>query len=245
MQIRILGSGNAFHHEGRGHSSVYVRQTDGNGKSSSMLIDAGATVLYQSRKQKIDLRDIDGICITHFHGDHLAGLPFLILDLESFGYFREELVIAGPSGIKGIVESWLNVAYPGHTFTLPIRFLEAKREFNIGDFRVSSYPTTHSDESTGYRIEGESGVLAVSGDSEFDENLSNLCRGSDVAIIEATLSRRAAGSGHTSVEELVAGLPDISATRIVCTHLGEGVANLIPKDRMIAAHDGMEIVIDK
>ena len=65
----------------------------------NFLIDCGASSLPALKRLGIARDDIDLILITHFHGDHFAGLPFLLLDAQ-FTRRTRPLVIAGPQGIE-------------------------------------------------------------------------------------------------------------------------------------------------
>src|SRR5439155_4259801 len=83
-----LGSG--------GRSNTCFHVTGGN---VNFLIDCGASSLPALKRLDIIRDDIDLILITHFHGDHFGGLPFLLLDAQ-FTRRTRPLIIAGPQGIE-------------------------------------------------------------------------------------------------------------------------------------------------
>src|ERR1700693_2328331 len=94
MQVRFVGCGDAFGSGGRYNTCFHVP-----GEMANFLIDCGASSLPALKRLGIVRDDIDLILITHFHGDHFAGLPFLLLG----GAFRRRprpLLIAGPEGIE-------------------------------------------------------------------------------------------------------------------------------------------------
>ena len=62
----------------------------------------------------VDPGTVDGIVITHLHGDHFAGVPFLILDGQ-FSRRRRKLTIAGPVGVRARVEAAMEILFPGST----------------------------------------------------------------------------------------------------------------------------------
>ena len=94
MQLRFVGCGDALGSGGRSNTCFHVT-----GRGANFLIDCGASSLPALKRLGIARDDIDLILITHFHGDHFAGLPFLLLDAQ-FSRRARPLVIAGPEGWK-------------------------------------------------------------------------------------------------------------------------------------------------
>src|SRR5260370_2703699 len=94
MQLRFVGCGDAFGSGGRLNTCFHVT-----GERVNFLIDCGASSLPALKRLGIARENIDLILITHFHGDHFAGLPFLLLDAH-FSRRTRPLVIARPEGIE-------------------------------------------------------------------------------------------------------------------------------------------------
>jgi ribonuclease BN (tRNA processing enzyme) len=94
MQLQFVGCGDAFGSGGRFNTCFHVA-----GALVNFLIDCGASSLPALKRLGIDRDAIDLILITHFHGDHFAGLPFFLLDAQ-FTRRTRPLVIAGPAGIE-------------------------------------------------------------------------------------------------------------------------------------------------
>ena len=94
MQLRFVGCGDAFGSGGRANTCFHVT-----GESANFLIDCGASSLPALKRERVARDDIDLVLITHFHGDHFGGLPFLLLDAQ-FTRRTRPLVIAGPEGIE-------------------------------------------------------------------------------------------------------------------------------------------------
>jgi len=94
MQLQFVGCGDAFGSGGRYNTCFHVT-----GESVNFLIDCGASSLPALKRLDIVRDAIDLVLITHFHGDHFAGLPFLLLDAQ-FSRRTRPLVIAGPEGIE-------------------------------------------------------------------------------------------------------------------------------------------------
>ena len=94
MQVQFVGCGDAFGSGGRQNTCFHVT-----GHSINFLVDCGASSVPALKQLGIVRNDIDLILITHFHGDHFAGLPFFLLDAQ-FPRRIRPLIIAGPEGIE-------------------------------------------------------------------------------------------------------------------------------------------------
>src|SRR5215213_129862 len=111
VRLIFAGSGDAFGNGGR-FQTCFVLE----GGGDPMLIDCGATSLTALKRMGLEPNDIAAVALTHLHGDHFGGLPFLVLD----GQFRRRerpLVIAGPPGTRERVEAAMDLLFPGSTAT--------------------------------------------------------------------------------------------------------------------------------
>jgi len=107
VRLQFLGSGDAFASGGRFQACLHL---DGGG--DPLLIDCGATSLVALKRAGIDPSGIGWVALSHLHGDHFAGLPFLILDGQ-FGGRSKSIVIAGPDGARDRLERTFEALYPG------------------------------------------------------------------------------------------------------------------------------------
>src|SRR3990172_5194768 len=96
LQLTFLGSGNAFPAGGRYWSGFLV-----NGR---YLFDAPPTLLPHLKRLGLPAEELRVVFLTHFHGDHFLGLPFLFLEYLYLTRRREDLVIVGPPGVQEVVE---------------------------------------------------------------------------------------------------------------------------------------------
>src|SRR6266480_1677081 len=94
LDVLFAGTGDAFGSGGRLQTCIAV-SVDG----AMVLLDCGATALVGLKRAGVDLRAIEAVAVSHLHGDHFAGLPFLVLDGQ-FGGRTTDLVVAGPPGIR-------------------------------------------------------------------------------------------------------------------------------------------------
>ena len=117
MQLRFVGCGDALGSGGRFNTCFHVT-----GDRVNFLIDCGASSLPALKRLGIARGAIDLVLITHFHGDHFAGLPFLLLDAQ-FTRRSRPLVIAGPQGIETRIDPFQNVLQHGRDYS---RFAKLK-----------------------------------------------------------------------------------------------------------------------
>ena len=105
MEILFLGTSGSMPTPKRGHPAIAIRL---NGDLT--LLDCGEGTQRQFMKSEFSFMKINRIIISHFHGDHILGLPALI---QSMCLLEREksLEIYGPSGLKKIVESILSISY--------------------------------------------------------------------------------------------------------------------------------------
>ena len=96
MDLTFIGSGNAFGSGGRFNTCFLLQ-----GESRRLLIDCGATSLVALQRAGIDHNDIDGVVVSHLHGDHFGGLPFLLLDAQHLSKRERPLFLWGPPGLAG------------------------------------------------------------------------------------------------------------------------------------------------
>src|SRR5260370_34989735 len=93
MRLTILGSGDAFGSGGRFNTCFFLETAKG-----VLLVDFGSSSLIALKARDIDPNRIDGILLSHLHGDHFGGLPFLLLDAQFLALRERPLLITGPPG---------------------------------------------------------------------------------------------------------------------------------------------------
>jgi ribonuclease BN (tRNA processing enzyme) len=242
MQLRFVGCGDALGSGGRFNTCFHVT-----GASVNFLIDCGASSLPALKRLGIAREAIDLILITHFHGDHFGGLPFLLLDAQ-FTRRSRPLVIAGPVGIETRLANLMEALFEHSSktkqrFDLSVIALEPEQSRTFGEVKVTPYPVVHG-ESGGpflaYRIEAEGRVIAYSADTEWTDMLIPAARGADLFIAEAYYYDKIV-KNHLSLKTLEAHLPEINAKRLVLTHMSEDMLARLGELPDTAAEDGMAI----
>jgi len=242
MQLRFVGCGDALGSGGRFNTCFHVT-----GERANFLIDCGASSLVALKHHGIRRDGIDVVLITHFHGDHFAGLPFLLLDAQ-FTRRTRPLVIAGPAGIEMRLTQTMEALFEHSSktrqkFDLNIVALQPEQTQDVGGLKVTPFPVVHG-ESGGpflaYRIETEGRTIAYSADTEWTETLVPAARGADLFICEAYYYDRVVRN-HLSLKTLEAHLPRIAPKRLVLTHMSDDMLARIGSLPHIAASDGMTI----
>jgi ribonuclease BN (tRNA processing enzyme) len=240
MRLQFVGCGDALGSGGRYNTCFHLR-----GDHANCLIDCGASSLSALKKLGIARDDIDLILITHFHGDHFAGLPFLLLDAQ-FSHRRRPLVIAGPESIEMRLTQVMEALFEHSSktkpkFDLSVVALKPKEKRTFGAVCVTPYPVVHGESGgpfLGYRIEAESRVIAYSADTEWTETLIPLARGADLFVAEAYCYDKTVRN-HLSLTTLQARLSEIEPKRLILTHMSDDMLGRLDTIAHTPAHDGM------
>jgi len=242
--LRFVGCGDAFGSGGRYNTCFHVT-----GEKVNFLIDCGASSLPALKRNGISREEIDLVLITHFHGDHFGGLPFLLLDAQ-FTRRTRPLVIAGPEGIERRLEQVMEALFENSSkrerrFELRIVELEAEAATSFGAVDVTPFPVVHGDSGgpfLGYRIEVEGRIIAFTGDTEWTDALIPLGRDADLFISECYFYDRAV-KNHLNLKTLQAHLAEIRPKRLILTHMGDEMLARLDSIACEAASDGLVVEI--
>jgi ribonuclease BN (tRNA processing enzyme) len=243
LGVTLIGTGDAFASGGRLQSSYVIDAGD-----ARILMEAGPTLLAGLKRARIDPADIDFVLISHLHGDHFAGLPFLMLQYMWESPRKRMLTIAGPRRLEQRTRALFHNMYPGmntHPLMRKVRFveLEAGRTARVGPARVATIRTPHTrpDVSLGFRVTAGGRSLAFSGDSGWTEELVDLSAGADLFLCECTYFGSSHLDFHLNYPTIERNRGRFTARRIVLTHLGREVLERIDDVGMETADDLMKI----
>ena len=230
MDVQFLGSGDAFGSGGRFNTCIHVMTASG-----AFLIDCGASSLIAMRKFGIDPNQIHTVFVSHLHGDHFGGLPFLVLDAQFYSRRSVPLTLVGPPGFRDRLIQAMEVFFPGSSraerkFSTNILEIDAGQTSTINGITVTAYVVEHACGAPPFalRLSCEGKVLAYTGDTEWTENLLAVGRDADHLIAEALFFERKV-KYHLDYATLKANLGRIGARRVVLTHMGPEMLNQLSR----------------
>ena len=119
---------------------------------SSLLIDCGEGTQIAMKEAGLSPNPIDTICFTHYHADHISGLPGLLLSMGNSDR-TEPVTMIGPKGLERVVNS-LRVIAPELPFDIHfIELTEAEQDLVLHGYHIRAYRVQHNVPCYGYCIE--------------------------------------------------------------------------------------------
>lgn len=147
LDVCLLGTGGMMPLPYRWLTSLMVRYN-----GSSLLVDCGEGTQIAIKEKGWSFKPIDVICFTHYHGDHISGLPGLLLTMGNADR-TEPLTLVGPRGLERVVNA-LRVIAPELPF--PIKYVEItepEQTFEMNGYRLKAFRVNHNVLCYGYTME--------------------------------------------------------------------------------------------
>ncbi len=243
VNVTIVGSGDAFASGGRFHTCFMVEAA-----GRRYLVDCGASAPVAMKRLGIDSASIDAVIVSHLHGDHFGGIPFLALDAQYLAGRDKPLAIAGPPGIADRVPAAMDVLYPGllsgRSLKYEFRYIELNpgETTDVAGAKVTPFEARHGSGAPAYSLRVECGgrTVVYSGDTGWSENLIAAAAGADLFICEASYYSGDT-EGHVSYETLLARRADFDCKRMILTHMGDDVLERLDTLEIEPAVDGLKI----
>ncbi len=186
IEVIFLGVGEAFDEEFP-NTSILIHYRVGT-SPVTLLLDCGFTAPPQFWREEPEADILDGIWISHFHGDHCLGLPALLVRFWEEGRSKV-LTLLGQKGIDTFTRKSLDLAYPGiyERLGFPIRFLEVepKKDVEIFGLTFKAAINSHSQRDLALRIDVQGKSIYYSGDGKATPESLALAKGSQLIIHEA------------------------------------------------------------
>lgn len=249
-EIIIIGSGTGIPSLKRGFPCMILISNQ-----SIILIDSGSGSLRELLKIGITYQELDLLLYTHIHPDHVSDLVSILFACKYSEKPREkELTIIGGPGfkdyfkdLKKIYGSWID------PLKYRLKIIErSSRPFRFKDIKILTKVVNHLPQSIGFRIELEDGkTIAISGDTDYCENLVQLGWKADLFILESSFPDEKKVKGHLTPSLACRVGLEANCKKILLTHfypLCEGIDLLrqcktIFPGEVILAEDFMKIKI--
>jgi ribonuclease BN (tRNA processing enzyme) len=236
LELTFLGTGNAFSMANRYWSSILV--------NDNILLDASPVIVPHMKKLGKELTKLEYIFITHFHGDHYLGLPFLLLDYAYLDTPDLPLTIIGPFGIGSRIHQITDLGFSGLMEKLKdrvvIKFFEIPEpgDYKIPDLNFQAFPMDHGDtQAFGYRLSIGNKNLGYTGDTDLCDSVVELAQSVDILIIELS-NPYLDVPGHMSLQK-INSLSDQIGTdiKIIANHVGPIPTSLEDRQKIILPKD--------
>ena len=217
-----MGSGDAFGSGGRFQTCIALAP-DAPDAAAHTLVDCGATSLVALRQQGFDPNAIETVLVSHLHGDHFGGLPFLILD----GQFRRrtiDLTVVGPPGTERRLADAMEALFPGsgtvrRRFAVRVVEHQDRAPLRTERFTATPFEVRHASGAPAYavRVTDGAATVAYSGDTEWTEALLAAAEGTDVFLCEGYAP--APVRWHLDLDTLGRHRDRLGTRRLILTHL--------------------------
>jgi ribonuclease BN (tRNA processing enzyme) len=247
MRLTVIGCGDAFCSGSRFHS-CYILDTS----CGRFMIDCGANAPLGLKRAGVAVSSIDAILITHCHGDHFGGLPFLFLDKMFIDRAPTPLRLYGPAGFQYRMDTLLEALYPGianqpRSFETVHHELEPGKAVSYGGTTISAFEVEHlsGSPSLALHIEGDQRRFSFSGDSGWCPGVIQVGREADLYLVECTTFSTKT-TMHLDYLTLASKFDEIGAKRYLLTHMGEemlAAAGQVDMVRCLLAWDGLSVEI--
>jgi ribonuclease BN (tRNA processing enzyme) len=242
VTVTFVGSGDSFGSGGRFNTCMLVEAPD-----VCFCIDFGASSLIALNRLGVSHNAIDAILLTHLHGDHCGGIPFLLMDAMLAAKRNRPLTIAGPLQATEHLRSLAAALMPGmHVmvpkFAVTYMDMETLKDHRVGPLKITTYPAIHTQETnpTSLKVEVAGKVIAYTGDSEWTEYMPALANGADLFIAECYFYSKSVRF-HLNYRDIEAHRSQINPRRMVLTHLGRDMLDNLGGVAEQCAYDGMVV----
>ncbi|MGB3183433.1 MAG: MBL fold metallo-hydrolase [Cyclobacteriaceae bacterium] len=246
ISLQFLGCGDAFGSGGQSQTCFYLRTS-----SLGIMVDCGATSLVRMQAAGLSTDDVDIIALTHFHGDHYGGIPYLLLDAALIRNRQKPLTIISPPGGESRITRLLELMYPGTEEkvlkALDIIYIEYNAEDRVqaeGGIELQTFPVFHSPESLphGFRLRADDRTIGFSGDTYWCDALPDIASQADLFICECNFFDTDLPQ-HLNYVLLEKKMGLLKHKQIILNHLGEEMHRNSDRVSLPVAKDGQEIVL--
>jgi ribonuclease BN (tRNA processing enzyme) len=254
MKLIVLGSGTSVPHPARASAAHWLETSGG-----TLLLDISADAAHRMAQEQLDWPNLAAIWVSHFHLDHLGGLPAFLFGLKWAPQTENRtkpLPIFGPAGLQRIMQTISDSnQYSLFEQAFPIEIVEVapSGKFEIlPGVNAQTFSTPHTGESLALRLNDErSKSFVYTSDTGFSENLVPFANRVDLLLMECSFRRNKRVQKHLELADAMKLAELCSPGRVVLTHLYpewdgvdiEAEARQLWPGKTIAAFDGLRLEI--
>jgi ribonuclease BN (tRNA processing enzyme) len=241
-RVTFLGTGDAFSAGGRHMAAYLIESPEG-----SLLLDCGPTILASLNRHALSAAPVDAVLLSHFHGDHFGGLPFLFLHYMYIEPRVRPLKIIGPLEVESRVRTLFRAMYADSAaeplpFTLEFIEVRPRETLRLGRMRIDAFSAVHQKEppSLGFEITGGGWKIVYTGDGGWTEELVEHTQNADLFICECSFFETRYET-HLDYPRIAENAGRFGAKRLVLTHLGQETLARAEEIALEMAHDGLVV----
>jgi len=241
-RVVFLGTGDAYSAYGRLNAAYLIEGSEG-----SLLLDCGPTFLAALNREKLSTDPIDAVFITHLHGDHFGGLPFLFLHLCYIEPRSRPLTLIGPPGIESRVMRLYRTMYADSAEEprpYAVHFVESHpgEQLLYSGMQIIPFNVPHQQNPPSYGVELKAGgrKIVFTGDSGWTEDLATHTQGADLFICECSFFETRLPT-HLDYIRIAENLARFGAKRTILTHLGVEVLERQEEIEIETGYDGLVV----
>jgi ribonuclease BN (tRNA processing enzyme) len=242
VKLTFLGTSDAFGAGGRRQAALFVET-----RAGGLLLDCAPTTNTALGALGIARDAIDAIALSHFHADHFAGVPSLVLACVWEERRRRPLLVAGPPGVEQrVLDAAEAIGHPlrGRPLPFALHFQEigAGAASEVGPATIAPFATRHEPESCphGMAVEADGRRLVYSGDTGWFDELPDRARGADLFVCECNFYDYELPT-HLSYRALHDRRRAFAGGRMLLTHLGSEMTDRRGALEIETADDGMAV----
>jgi ribonuclease BN (tRNA processing enzyme) len=245
VTVTFAGCGDAFGSGGNFQACIHLRHP---GLAAPVLLDCGATSMTALRRCGLEPAEIGAVFVSHLHGDHFGGLPFLILDAQ-FARRTTPLLIAGPPGTQQRLTETMECLFPGSSqvrrkFDVNVMELAPNRTASLAGITTQAWEASHPSGAPALilRLAFGGKVIAYTGDTAWTPAVAEASRHADLLIAEAYYWDKPVPH-HLRYADLLDHEAEITARRVMLTHMSADMLARHPRPRHESAHDALVITV--
>ncbi|MBS3817515.1 MAG: ribonuclease Z [Candidatus Thermoplasmatota archaeon] len=215
MKITLLGTSGGIPITGRAQSGILVETSE-----NKILLDCGMGIPLRSAERGVMAEDIDIVCITHEHLDHIQDLP----SLTKASWLRRDAAnykIITPPGLEEKLKKFWRSVDEYERSDLEFEALEPGEELEE-TASIEAFQTEHTEISQGYKLSIDGKSVVYTGDTEPSRIVTEVSKNVDLLIHELSFLERK--EGHTNPQDFISKFSDVKVDRFIMTHFYPEIA---------------------